>query len=246
MDAVLVPVTLISVMAALVSGAVAWRFARDERRRSGARVVALAAEIAALERGDQPSPRMVAATGPAPDPFDPPLRAPADEGTAHADLFATTQQPPPSHGRLASVVAIGAAIVGMVVMVIYWTNAPTAGAGGRQQVTAASPVDASLELVSLTHSRQGNDWTITGLVQNPAGGAPAEGVAAVAFLFDADGSFVGSGRTPLEVQRLLPGDASPFSIKSTAAGRVERYRISFRAEDGRIVRHVDRRTIRGG
>lgn len=241
MDAVLVPVTLISVMAALIAGGLAWRLARHERRRSDARVAALAAELTALERTERPRPAAAVA---APDPIERPLRMAPDPGGGRTELFATAQDPPQSRGRMTTVVAVGGLVVGVAVAVTYWMNAPTAGAAETHRAAAAAavPADASLELVSLTHARQGNDWTITGLVQNPAGGAPLEGVAAVALLFDGVGSFVGSGRTPLEVKTLLPGDESPFVISIKAAGRVERYRISFRTGDGQVVRHIDRRT----
>lgn len=259
MDAVLVPVTVVSMVAALVAGGVAWRLSRSERRRSEARVAALAAEIAALEHGEPHAPPAVPLPPRPPAPraevrspsrpvvtkmedesFDSPLPRPSEAATSHAELFGTTREAPRARGRLASVVGIGAMVVGLAIAGIYWINAPAAGVAEASR-PSASDTDTPLELVSLKHARQAQDWTITGLVQNPAGGRPVERVAAVAFLFDSDGSFVGSGRTPLEVQMLLPGDESPFIIKIKAAGKVERYRISFRGEDGRIVRHLDRR-----
>ena len=60
------------------------------------------------------------------------------------------------------------------------------------------------------------------------------------FLFDRKGSFVASGRAPLDYQALAPGDESPFVITVPGAADVSRYRVSFREGDD-VLPHVDRR-----
>jgi hypothetical protein len=100
---------------------------------------------------------------------------------------------------------------------------------------------APLELMSLRHERQGGRLSLSGLVRNPAAGAPIEDLAAVAFLFDAQGGFISSARVGVDFKRLAPGDESPFVITVEAPSNVARYRVSFRTDAG-VVAHVDRRT----
>ena len=119
------------------------------------------------------------------------------------------------------------------------------GSGTTSSADGETGVPA-LELLSLRHTRAGNKWTITGLVGNPQLAGEVTGVSAVAFLFAKDGFVLGSGRAPLDFATLAPGDESPFVITTVASGPVARYRISFRANEGRMVRHVDRRPMVNG
>jgi hypothetical protein len=64
---------------------------------------------------------------------------------------------------------------------------------------------------------------------------------ATAFVFAADGTFLASGRAPLDFSTLAPGDESPFVITIPVKGAVARYRVGFRSEDGQVIGHVDRR-----
>lgn len=139
-----------------------------------------------------------------------------------------------SRPRLLLVPAIGIVIVGLALGGIYaWTRPQSAAAA----VPAAS---ASLELISLRHERRGGTLVVSGLVRNPHAGQPAQGLAAVAFTFDRQGTFLASGRAVLDFPRLQPGDESPFSISVPQSGQVARYRVSFRTDE-RVVPHVDRR-----
>ena len=92
----------------------------------------------------------------------------------------------------------------------------------------------------MRHTRDGSTLTVAGLVRNPRAAAPVSRIAAVVFAFDRDGSFVTSGRAPLDFVMLGPGDESPFVVTLPNVGDVGRYRVSFRTDSG-IVRHVDRR-----
>lgn len=102
---------------------------------------------------------------------------------------------------------------------------------------------AALELVSMRHAREGRTLTVTGLVRNPAAGAPLSGVAALVFAFDRGGEFVASGRGALELPVLQPGEEAPFAVTVTDLPDVGRYRVSFRTQAGPL-RHVDRRAAR--
>jgi hypothetical protein len=86
--------------------------------------------------------------------------------------------------------------------------------------------------------------SVTGLVRNPDGNAPAERLTAVLFLFDNEGGFLASARAPIDFTALAPGEESPFSVSLDAPPRVARYRVSFRREEGGIAAHVDRRAGR--
>jgi hypothetical protein len=118
-------------------------------------------------------------------------------------------------------------------------TAITAAAGSQQGANTASAI--GLELLSLRDSRQPASLTITGLVQNPRGGAPLSRVTVTAYAFDDKGSFLASGRAPIDVAALAPGDESPFVVSVPVADAVARYRIGFRGEDGRVIAHIDKR-----
>jgi hypothetical protein len=96
--------------------------------------------------------------------------------------------------------------------------------------------------MSLRHARDGEKLTITGLVLNPRQGAPAERVSAVVYVFDPDGVFLASGRAQVDYTKLEPGVESPFVVTVIAPGKIGRYRVGFRSQDGAVVGHVDRRS----
>src|SRR5204863_4755534 len=105
MDITLILVTLLSLALAAVMTTVAWRIAREERRRSDARVAALASEIhggrESREREEDLS-----------------LRHDEEPAPASGDLFSTAQ-PSGSSSRLATVVLVGALIVIFAGSVVY-------------------------------------------------------------------------------------------------------------------------------
>src|SRR5439155_12200115 len=84
-------------------------------------------------------------------------------------------------------------------------------------------------------------FTVTGLVQNPLNGQAARKIVAVVYLFDRDGNYFAGGKAALDFTVLPPGDESPFVVHIPNAGRVTRYRVGFRSEEGGVVAHVDRR-----
>jgi hypothetical protein len=230
MEPTLIGVTLISLALALSMSVVVWRLLREEQRRADARVAALVH----LAQGPQREA----------EPADIQLAAPAseiayrhDDGPAvatRAGLFEVADAPSPWGRRLGVVAGLALVLGGAVTAAIV--------AGPSSDAPAAAAVGpAPIELLSLRHARQGDAMTITGLVQNPRAGAPIQRIAAVAFLFDRDGTFIASGRAPLDFTALSPGDESPFVITVPAAERGARYRVGFRAADGSVLAHVDKR-----
>jgi hypothetical protein len=134
---------------------------------------------------------------------------------------------------------IGAVVVVLALATIYFVSGhPTASAGPVRAAGGAANVP--LELVSLRQARDGETLTVSGTVRNPSGASDRRHVAAVVFLFDRKGSFLASGRAPLDYQALAPGDESPFVIAVPGAADVSRYRVSFREGDD-VLPHVDRR-----
>ena len=118
----------------------------------------------------------------------------------------------------------------------------------RDRTPAPAPAgadEATLELVSMQHTRAGRALTVTGLVRNPRAGVPRSNISAVVLAFDRSGGFVASGRAALDFTTLAPGDESPFVVKIPDVAGVARYRVSFRTDVG-IVRHLDRRSAAAG
>jgi hypothetical protein len=227
---------------AAIMSAVAWRIAADERRRSAARVAALAAEIH--------EPTRAAVAPPTVEDLEMrPTRG--DAGTG--DLFTA---PPPRWGsRWAAVAAGGLLVFGSAVaLAIVLNGGGRVGARGTTaRRTAAQPAPDShaaaprdavashpLELVALGHEREGDRLIVRGVVRNP-GDAPAPSdLAAVVFIFNREGGFLASGRVTIDRSALRPGGESTFVVTIPGAADAGRYRVSFRTED-RVVPHVDRR-----
>jgi hypothetical protein len=224
MDVTLILVTLLSLTLAAVMTVVAWRIAREERRRSDARVAALSGDI--RSSGDLPLHE----------------RAPV---ATSADLFAPAETSASS--RMGPAI-LGAAAL-LVIAAFVWSStshsAASSSSAARTRAAAAPTRTADaqaaavpLELTALTHERDADRLTVRGIVRNPPAGTAVSGITAVVFLFDRNGDFVTSGRAPVEA--LPPGSESPFIVTIPNAKDVGRYRVSFRTDD-RIVPHVDRR-----
>jgi hypothetical protein len=266
MDSILLIVTLVSVAIASTMGAVVAKLLRDQRRRSDARVAALTEMAEAESRGEQTiveAPARIQ-TRPATHqtrpatlqprvavpavPVD--LRMTADDLELNqveplapvGELFAQPERRSPWLPRL----GVAAALVLVVAAIGFLAFSGARFGGTATEATAVEPASAqapagSLELLSLTHQQQVEALTISGLVQNPRDGLPLSKITVTAFLFAADGSFLASGRAPLDFTVLRPGDESPFVISVPVQRPVARYRVGFRDEEGRIIGHVDRR-----
>ena len=123
---------------------------------------------------------------------------------------------------------------------IHWPSFTTA-VGATSAPAREHP--APLELLSLRHTvASPTQFTVTGLVQNPREGSSVNGLVAVVYLFDGQGRYLASGKTPIEYSSLRPGDEAPFVVTIPATSdEVSRYRVGFRLEDGAVVSHIDRR-----
>jgi len=224
MDVMMVVVTLVSLVVAVTMSVAASRMVREERRRSDARVAALAADI----RGE-----------------DLPLRESA-RPTEAAALFAT---PPtmPARSRLGVAIVLGALVVGTgAALAIVFSGAGTGPSVARD----ARPIDrvhsdpitaGPLELVALGHERETDGLTVRGVLRNPASGPEIHQLTAVVLIFNHDGAFVGSGRAAVQATTLMPGGETTFVVTVPAAPGADRYRVSFRTDD-HVLPHVDVRS----
>ena len=238
MNTILIITTILSVTLAAIMSVVAWRLTREERRRSEARVAALAVEI----HGDAP---VAVATS--------------------SDLFAAPQPGASSGSRLAAVIALGVFVAGSGAALAVVLSSGSRGAanpaqgsglpvrrsfsegGSRTPRTEATSrtlrTDAPLELVALGHKRNADRLTVRGVVRNPPSGHDADRLTAVVFLFNRDGGVLASGRAALDAATLTPGAQSPFVVTVPGAADVDHYRVSLRIGEG-VVPHVDRRDLK--
>jgi hypothetical protein len=120
-------------------------------------------------------------------------------------------------------------------------NNERAGLPRRSPAGAKAGEIAPLELVSLSHRTEADDFIVAGLVQNPADGQTASSVMAVVYVFNAQGEYFASGKATLEFAPLAPGAESPFVVRLPKTPGVTRFRVGFRAQDGAVVAHVDKR-----
>lgn len=223
MDVVLVTLTAISLSLAIAMGVLLLRTLREERQRSDARVALLSAAAASAA-----SQRPAGVTTPST------ARARIAEDRIVGDLFTVSEEQSPWPRRI----GVAAALAAVVTLGAYiWVQSSGAPAAAPQAVPAAAP----LELLALEHLQEKDAFTVSGTVRNPGSGAPMRDVVVTASLFGADGNVVASGRATLDYRTLAPGDASPFVVRVPVDVSVSRYRIGFRAPDGTVVSHVDRR-----
>ncbi len=233
MDIILVVITLLSITVATAMSIVAWRAVRNERRRSDARVSALAADIHGRDTMRTPDGDLPLREGPA---------------VSTRPMFARAQ-PTPGRPRLTVAAALGVLAVGASAALVV-----VLGGAGRSSVVEprsnaarrASAVGdrtaapAPLELMALGHERDSDSLTVRGVLRNPAGGKEVSQLTAVVLLFNHDGGLVASGRAAVQAPTLEPGAETTFVITIPGVEEVGRYRVSFSTEDG-VVPHVDRR-----
>jgi len=194
-------ITILSVAVAVVMSIVAWRIAREERRRSDARVEALADEIYADEL---------------------PLVPPGD--------YLPSEAPPRIQRNFLGALAVGVLFVGTVVglAIIFSDGARDAAVTAPAAGAEAEARDAgALELLALSNERAGDRLIVRGIVraQGLAGAGP---IVAVVSAFDRDGGLVASARSPLE---RAAGIESNFAVTMAGADALQRYRVSFRRDD---------------
>jgi hypothetical protein len=245
MDTLLISVTALSLLMAAAMAIVVMKLLRDEQRRSDARVAALTEMAADDEVGEATaSPHALRlkpeATRARRAVDDLPIRAEvSEESTDVRSLFDEPQRSSPWGGRLAIIATIVIVVAGGGWLLLH---APSGARADQPSATTVAAERAPLELLSLRHAQEADRLTITGLVQNPRTGAPLTRVVATAFAFGPDGTLIASGRAPIDFTALAAGDESPFVLRIPVSGAVARYRVGFRAEDGTVIAHVDKRT----
>ena len=212
-------VTILSLLIAAALGAVTYRLVREERRRSDARVAALAEELRGgagigLSAGTPQRPAEPA------EPREPPFFEPPPES------------PSTLGNRLA---AFGAAVVAVAAILTIGFIGLSRDSAERAPGEPHAPV----ELLALEHDAVGPLLAISGSVRNPSDAAALAELSVVAMAFDEAGAMKASRRTAIAAPILMPGAASPFVVE-VPSEEVSRYRISFVIDDA-TVPHVDLR-----
>jgi hypothetical protein len=218
MDVLLIGIAALSLILAIGMGLILFKVIKEDRQRSDARVALLTAAAANV---DLPLASAAAAADAVPNPI-----------SSRHDLFVPSDQasPWPRRAAVAAALAVLVATAGYLIL------------PSRSAATPTAVAQAPLELLALKHTQDGNTLTVSGSVRNPRLGAPQSQVFATAVLFGPDGNFLTSGRAALDFTALVPGDESPFVIAVPVNGTVARYRVGFRAADGSVIAHVDRRS----
>ena len=187
-----------------------------ERRRSEARVAALAAAIdnqhweAAFDDEETPLERVTPAV-------EMSLVVPEVERPSRVPAFA-----------IAGLVVLGASALLIAGMNVGHRTRPDA------------PSASSIELVSMHHVLDGGTLIVSGFVRNPTAAATPS-LSAVVSVFGRDGQVVARGESALDPVALGPGKETGFRVLVPEVADPGRYRVAF-MNGSRIVPHVDRRS----
>ena len=251
MDSVLLIATMVSLLLGTIMAGVAWRLLRQNAERRAARVEALQTLAETTDYMEAGSVRVEAGSlDPAisrglktPGSIAPTILGPeidiqyADEPAAGARLFTLPEGMPESRWQSRLALALALAACAAVPYALY-------NMGVFSAIATAAPAGQAvpLELMSLRHTvdDQGG-FTVTGLVQNPAGGRQTTGLVAVVYLFDDAGRFMATGRAAVDVPALQAGDEATFSVTIPKTSGVGKYRVGFRLTEGGTISHIDRR-----
>ena len=162
-----------------------------------------------------------------------------------AGLFGEAPEPQRRNGF--AIVMLGALLAALFAVTYTWFSAGTpapATAADTHAARATAPATGGmpLELLSLAHEQHKGALVVRGVVRNPVSGSDRVDVVASVMLLDAAGGVLGSGRAPLRATQLRPGQETAFTVELPSHADVRRYRVTFRAPDGSLVAHADRRT----
>jgi hypothetical protein len=205
---------LLALAVSTASAVMTWSVLQRDRERSAARVAALGAAIEPLPEVRFNDAYLDASPSP---------------------LFAVAEPPTRDTTRLRLAVIGVMALIAVVAL-----GAQYRAAHHQTAAVASAAVTSPLELMSMRHVREGDTFTVRGLVRNPSRSRPVSGLSAVVFAFDRNGTFVTSARAPIDFTTLQPGDESPFAVTIPTPGDIAKYRVAFRTDAG-VLRHVDRR-----
>jgi hypothetical protein len=225
----MIMITMLSLGVAAVSGVMAWRVLRADRLRSAARVLSLESAI----DGEEIVYRTVDEDAVQDFAWETPALALAPQAPSHR-LFADNLVEHPSSRHRTLLTAAACLVAGVVVIVLM---AMFADRSDRSTPAADVPAKQTLELMSMTHTRQSGALIVSGLVHNasPTETAP---LTTIVTALDREGQVVASGSASLSA--LAPGKTLPFSVRIDYPGPLGRYRVSFRSSAG-VLPHIDRR-----
>jgi hypothetical protein len=161
-----------------------------------------------------------------------------------AGLFGESHEPQRRSGF--AIVMLGALLAALFGVTYTWVSsgpsAPSSVATNQAaRATTPASVGMPLELLSLAHERHKGALVVRGVVRNPVSGSNRNDVVASVMLLDAAGGVLGSGRAALSAPQLRPGQETAFTVELPSHADVRRYRVTFRAPDGSLVAHADRR-----
>jgi len=236
-------VTVLALLMTIGMGIVTWRLVREERRRSAARLSALAAELTRQDTSKRPPVPTAPSTTPIPT-VDTRLQPSTSRGgtgepvaafsLSSIDLFQTRSEGTEDWKRRLA----GFGVAGVVFVTIV-SVAVLTFPDGRQTSQALEEHQVPVELLALTHEHQDGILAISGTVRNPGNGQAERYLTVMALALDGEGIVVATGRAPLEREILAAGAESSFAV-SLPVQDATRYRISFLFEDT-TVPHLDRR-----
>jgi hypothetical protein len=267
METTLVIITLVALALASTMSIVTLRMVALDRRREAARVAALV-DLARedddfaispgrsdrLRQGHGGPPKLQAEAEDrrlqAPGVQKEPVFRPVPTEPVQTEIFTPVERESPAGRRVVAVVTVAALMAAAVGALMFARREPATGTESPAGTSVALPPDPAvvgtagvpLELMSLRHERDGEKLTVTGLVLNPRQGGRVERVSAVVYVYDPAGTFLASGRALVDYTKLDPGAESPFVVTVIAPGKIGRYRVGFRGQDGAVVGHVDRRS----
>jgi hypothetical protein len=226
----MVIVTMLSLVVAAVSGVMAWRVLRAERLRAAARVLSLESAI----DGEEIVYRTVDDDAVHDFAWETPALTLAPQAPTNRLLADDSVQEERSSRHWTMLTAAACLVAGVVVIVLM---AMFADRSDRSTPPADAAAKPTLELMSMTHTRQGGALIVSGLVHN-ASTTEATALTTIVTALDRDGQIVARGSASLS--GLAPGKTLPFSVRIDHPGPLGRYRVSFRSSGG-VLPHVDRR-----
>ena len=215
----LIALTFALGLAVVVLATVTVYLVRLERRRSDARVAALASAI--------DNPRWATGVEDEGREQEDGVISPSAMSLVVPDVERPSRAPAFAIAALVILAAGALLAVGM--------------SGGSRASRHASAVSAtSIELVSMRHAMDGETLIVSGLVRNPtATTTPA--LSAVVSVVGRDGRVIAHGESQLDPTVLGPGKETTFRVTVPQVGDPGRYRLAF-VNGSQIVPHVDRRS----
>ncbi|HEX5216960.1 MAG TPA: hypothetical protein VFV98_15970 [Vicinamibacterales bacterium] len=244
---------LVLMVAVIVTGvlisAVAWRYASDARRRDVARA-ALLRHAATSDNWDDRLDHLErpARVEPSPQPESIPQFEPIAEVSAVDTMFAAETRPRASSSQSWIAIAVVCVVIALVAATVTASrsDAPSVTevvtAPAAKTETPATPAVVPISLKALSHTRErSGDLTVTGTVQNPAGGAALDHLMAVVDAIDGADQVVATVTSGVDAPVLMAGDTTRFVVAIPRADDVARYRVRFRLRDGSAIEHRDTR-----